>query len=31
MNAKKKFDHRNDLVLLPLGGTGEIEIGRAHV
>jgi ribonuclease J len=21
---KKKFDHRNDLVLLPLGGTGEI-------
>ena len=24
MNAKKKFDHRNDLVLLPLGGTGEI-------
>ncbi|MBI2719535.1 MAG: ribonuclease J [Rhizobiales bacterium] len=24
MNAKKKFDHSNDLVLLPLGGTGEI-------
>lgn len=24
MNAKKKFDHRNDLVLLPLGGVGEI-------
>ncbi len=24
MNAKKKFDHSNDLVLLPLGGVGEI-------
>ena len=24
MNAKKKFDHSNDLVFLPLGGTGEI-------
>jgi ribonuclease J len=24
MNAKRKFDHSNDLVLLPLGGTGEI-------
>ncbi len=24
MNPKKKFDHKNDLVLLPLGGTGEI-------
>ena len=24
MNAKKKFDHSQDLVLLPLGGTGEI-------
>ncbi|MFN0193999.1 MAG: ribonuclease J [Aestuariivirga sp.] len=24
MSAKKKFDHSNDLVLLPLGGTGEI-------
>ncbi|MCB1380933.1 MAG: ribonuclease J [Alphaproteobacteria bacterium] len=24
MNAKKKFDHSNDVVLLPLGGTGEI-------
>ena len=24
MNAKKKFDHGNDLVLLPLGGVGEI-------
>ena len=24
MKAKRKFDHSNDLVLLPLGGTGEI-------
>ncbi len=24
MNAKKKFDHSHDLVLLPFGGTGEI-------
>ncbi|MBM3520116.1 MAG: ribonuclease J, partial [Alphaproteobacteria bacterium] len=24
MSAKKKFDHGDDLVLLPLGGTGEI-------
>ena len=24
MNAKKKFDHSNDFVLLPLGGVGEI-------
>jgi ribonuclease J len=24
MNAKRKFDHSNDLVFLPLGGTGEI-------
>jgi ribonuclease J len=24
MTPKKKFDHSNDLVLLPLGGTGEI-------
>ena len=24
MNAKAKFDHSNDLVLLPLGGVGEI-------
>ena len=24
MNAKKKFDHADDLVMLPLGGTGEI-------
>lgn len=24
MNAKKKFDHSNDLVLLPFGGVGEI-------
>jgi ribonuclease J len=24
MNAKKKFDHSDDLVILPLGGTGEI-------
>ena len=24
MNAKKKFDHGDDLVFLPLGGTGEI-------
>ena len=24
MSPKKKFDHKNDLVLLPLGGTGEI-------
>lgn len=24
MTSKKKFDHSNDLVLLPLGGTGEI-------
>ena len=24
MNAKRKFDHNNDLVFLPLGGTGEI-------
>jgi len=24
LNAKRKFDHSNDLVLLPLGGTGEI-------
>jgi ribonuclease J len=24
MSAKRKFDHENDLVLLPLGGTGEI-------
>ena len=24
MNAKKKLDQSNDLVLLPLGGTGEI-------
>lgn len=24
MNAKQKFDHGNDLVFLPLGGTGEI-------
>ncbi len=24
MNAKRKFDHGNDLVFLPLGGTGEI-------
>ena len=24
MNAKKKFDHAHDLVMLPLGGTGEI-------
>ncbi|QIG50871.1 ribonuclease J [Nordella sp. HKS 07] len=37
MNAKKKFDHSNDLVLLPLGGVGEIGmncycygVGPAH-